>query len=493
MRWILSVWLLLLVNVCFSQYIEKKWLDKTDSIFGYYISIPPSSGRVQGALILLDGPGSTADGFLSETRIHNVAWANDILTLSIPNKNSLYADKAIIELLNSVLKDVIQAYNLKEDKIAIGGMSSGGTIALRYAELCEQQIQKFPVRPKAVFTVDAPVDLVGLYKSSERDLLKKNNGWWIGESQMIIDRFKSALGDPYKDLIKYREVSPLLRDAKDSINEKALSATAVRTYYDVDVNWHIQNRLRSLYETNIPDASELISRLVALGNKHAEFIASSIKGRRSNGLRHPHAWNIVDETDLIDWLKTTLHFYPEHLSQPYSYVAPEGWSPELILFPIDFASDIPYKGFEELRFAPGWGNANSNEKWAYTILWWLDDVYQFDENILRSNLETYFTGLTKRRAIADSLDMTKYQKATAKVQKVKTETGDVQTFTASASIYDAQVTRKPGILYFKVHIKDCPDKSRTIVLFEVAGNSFTDKVWHQLGKINGEFKCVKNK
>ena len=161
----------------------------------------------------------------------------------------------------------------------------------------------------------------------------------------------------------------------------------------------------------------------------------------------------------------------------------------MILFPIDFAAALPYKGFEELRFAPGWGNAKSNEKWAYTILWWLDDVYNFNEKVLQENIETYFSGLTKRRAIADNLDMTKYQSATAKVQKVKTETGDSQTFNATASIFDAQVTHMPGNLYFKVHIKDCPDKNRTIVLFEVAGSPYTDKVWMQLGKINADFKC----
>ena len=488
MRWTLSICLAFFINAAFGQYIEKKWLDKTDSVYGYYLVVPPSSGRIQGALLLMDAPGSSAEGFLSETRIHNVAWANDILTLIIPNKNSFYADKQMIGLMNKVLGDVLQTYKLKGDQIAIGGMGAGGTVALRYVELCKQSAG-FPVRPKAVFTVDAPVDLVGFYKSSERDLEKNNKGWWTGESQMIIDKFKNELGDPHKDLTKYREVSPLLRDTKDSLNEKGLAATAVRTYYDVDVNWYIQNRLRSLYETNIPDASELVSRLVASGNHRAEFIASTIRGRRSDGQRHPHSWNIVDETDLIDWLKTALNFYPDHLSAPYSYLAPEGWGPEMILFPIDFAATLPYKGFEELRFAPGWGNANSNEKWAYTILWWLDDVYDFNEKVLQGNIETYFSGLTKRRAIADNLDMTKYQSATAKVQKVKTETGDSQTFNATASIFDAQVTHMPGNLYFKVHIKNCPDKNRTIVLFEVAGNPYTDKVWMQLGKINADFKC----
>jgi hypothetical protein len=493
MKWVFTICVSLIINICFGQYIEKKWFDKSDSVYGFYLSIPPSSGRVQGALVLLDGYGANAEGFLSETKIHNVAWANDILTIGIPTGTRLYLDKTMIELLNKILKDVLQTYGLKKDQMAIGGMSSGGTIALRYTELCNQKPAEFPVQPQAVFAIDSPVDLVDLYKSSERDLQKNNKGWWLGECQMIIDRLKNELGNPYKDLTKYREVSPLLREAKDTVNEKTLSAIAVRTYHDADVNWYIQNRQRSLYETNMLNGSELISRLVALGNQRAEFIASKIPGRRSDGQRHPHSWNIVDETDLIQWVKASLNFYPDHLAVPYSYTAPEGWASEVILFPIDFAAGLTYNGFEELRFAPGWGNASSNEKWAYTILWWLDGGYNFDEKILQQNIETYFSGLTKRRAIADKLDMTKYQPAKAKVQKIKTEKSDYETFSASASIFDAQVTQKPGTLFFKVHIKECPDKSRTIVLFEVAGNPFTETVWQQLDTINTNFKCINEK
>ena len=88
--------------------------------------------------------------------------------------------------------------------------------------------------------------------------------------------------------------------------------------------------------------------------------------------------------------------------------------------------------------------------------------------------------------------MSQYTPAKVQVQKVKTEKGDKQTFTATASVFDAQVTKKPGMLYYKIHLKDCPDKNRTIVLFEVAGSPFTQKVWQQLDKINEDFKYDKN-
>src|ERR1700709_1971903 len=124
MRYIFTVSLCFIINFSFSQYIEKKWVDKSDSVFGYYLSIAPSSQRVQGTLILLDGYDGNADGFLSETKIHNVAWANDILTVCIATGDRLYADESMISLLNGILKDIKQTYKLRNDQFAIGGMSA---------------------------------------------------------------------------------------------------------------------------------------------------------------------------------------------------------------------------------------------------------------------------------------------------------------------------------------------------------------------------------
>jgi hypothetical protein len=471
------------------QNAEKVWFDKTDSVYGYYLIIKPASNRIQGALILLDGYTGNADGFLSETKVHNVAAVNDILTVCIPTGTHLYLDNSMTELMNRILNEVKTKYNLRREKFALGGMSSGGTIALRYAERCYEKPGDFPILPKAVFDIDSPLDLAGLYKSSQRDLQKNNGGRWLGEAQMIVDRFNKELGNINGDMKKYKEVSPFLREQKDSTNEKYLINTAVRTYHDVDVNWFIQNRKRSLYETNLLDGSELINRLVQLGNKQVEFIASKIPGRRSNGMKHPHSWNIADEIDLVQWVKEKLNFYPEHIANSYTYAAPENWDTEKFLFPFNFAPAITYKGFEDIRFAPGWSNKDSKEKWAYTFLWWLDDAYNFNEKTLKDNIDSYFSGLTKQKATEDKLNMAAYTPANFEVQKVKTVKGDTETFTASGSIFDAFITQKIGNLYIKVHVKECKDKNQTILLFEIAGNTFNQPVWQQLDLINENFKC----
>ena len=79
----------------------------------------------------------------------------------------------------------------------------------------------------------------------------------------------------------------------------------------------------------------------------------------------------------------------------------------------------------------------------------------------------------------------------SQVQKIKAATGDRETYTATANIFDSQVTKKPGTLFFKIHVKDCTDKTRTLILLEVAENPFTAIAWQQLDKINEDFRCEK--
>ena len=480
--------LLLSTTITFGQQPEKIWFDKTDSVYGYYVTIPPASHRIQGVLVLLDGYGSTADGFFAETKLQNIAYVSDILTVCVPTGPRLYADASMLELLNRILADTIEKYQLRKDQVAIGGFSAGGIIAVRYAELCHEKPAQYAVLPKAVFDIDSPLDLISLYKMSKKELARDYKGWWSGESQMIVDRFDKELGPVDGDRAKYRAVSPFETDLPRPGNEQWLKDVAVRTYHDVDVNWFIKNRRRSLFQTNALYASEYITQLISEGSTQAEFVSSKIEGRRSNGDRHPHSWNIAEESDLVQWVKDKLHFYPDHLEKPYSYMAPPNWGRETILFPMGFAPSLPYKGFEDLRFAPGWGDPNSDEKWLYTFLWWLDGRYPFTEKTLTRDLEAYYTGLTRQRAMADKLDMKQWTPARAQVQKAGTADGDTDTYTATVNIFDSEVTKKPGELHIKIHVKKIADKDRMLVLFEVAASPFANAVWKGVDKINNDLR-----
>ncbi|CAM4156089.1 hypothetical protein ZONE111904_04865 [Zobellia nedashkovskayae] len=89
-------------------------------------------------------------------------------------------------------------------------------------------------------------------------------------------------------------------------NEMHLKNIAVRTYHDVDIAWRLQNRFQSAKNQNFIATSELIKRLLILGNEQAEFIQTLGTGYRSDGQRHPHSWSIIDEAECIEWVKSIL-------------------------------------------------------------------------------------------------------------------------------------------------------------------------------------------
>ena len=112
---------------------------------------------------------------------------------------------------------------------------------------------------------------------------------------------KKEIGTPETNPKRYHELSPFNHKLTEPGNEKFLKNMAVRFYEDMDEAWQLKNRRRSLFDSNALSASELINRLLLMGNERAEFMTSKQPGVRSNGARHPHSWSIVDEVECIQW------------------------------------------------------------------------------------------------------------------------------------------------------------------------------------------------
>ena len=87
---------------------------------------------------------------------------------------------------------------------------------------------------------------------------------------------------------------------------------------------------------------------------------------------------------------------------PFLLPTPDGWRTETIPFPLPFAPDLQYVGLEELRFAPGMFDPESEDSWTYAFVWWLPLGTAIDRETLESDLEAYFRGLTQ--AVAESGD-----------------------------------------------------------------------------------------
>jgi pimeloyl-ACP methyl ester carboxylesterase len=224
------------------------------------------------------------------------------VTIAIAGGENMYADEKVIDKLNRGLTDFIKRNpTISRDKFVMGGFSAGGTISLRYAEYSIENPTKTPVSLKGVFVVDSPIDLGDIWEYFQREIKKNYSEAGVFEAKMVSEKMNKEIGTPEANPKRYNELTPFNHKLTEEGNERFLKNIAVRVYEDMDVEWQLKQRRRSLFDSNALSASELINRLMLMGNQRAEFMTSKQPGMRSNGMRHPHAWSIVDEVECIQW------------------------------------------------------------------------------------------------------------------------------------------------------------------------------------------------
>jgi hypothetical protein len=162
---------------------------------------------------------------------------------------------------------------------------------------------------------------------------------------------------------------------------------------------------------------------------------------------------------------------------------PEGWTTEQIIFPIDFASQINYKGSENLRFAKGWEDISSEEHWCYAFLWHLDGKPEINETILQQNLTDYYSGLVKKNIISRTIPSFKVMPTVAKIKTITTAMNDATTFSGTIHMLD-YIAQSPIILNIVIHVKNCSEKDKTNIFFEVSPQALNHVIWTTLDKLN---------
>jgi hypothetical protein len=267
----------------------------------YYLALKPQSGKINGVLVLLPGYAGKAEDNFPETKLFNVAYINDVLSISISEEAKIFADELVIERFNLIMADIVKRYSVSKDRFVLGGFSAGGTLGMRYAEYCVENSVKAPIIPRGFFAVDSPLDLISIWNYFQREMKKNYSETGVNEAKAISAAMNKEIGTPQTNPKRYNELTPFNHELNEPGNERHLKNIAVRVYEDIDVEWQLKNRRRSIYDSNALDASELINRLILMGNDRAQFITSKQPGRRSNGMWHPHSWSIVDEIDCIQW------------------------------------------------------------------------------------------------------------------------------------------------------------------------------------------------
>jgi hypothetical protein len=425
---------------------------------------------------------------LAETKLHNVAFNNDLLTVMASMGPEVCADEAAVRRLESILRDVKKRFSIDSSKFALAGYDVAGNIALRYTEMCYEHPDQFSEQPKAVFGIDCPVDLFGLYRRCERTIHKNYYRAAVSDARLYLNLLKKGAGGTVQEKPDmYRRLTPFESQGDSAGHEQYLKQVPVRLYFDTDIGWQLKTKRNGYYDTNIPDGSEMISRLMLLGNKDAEFLASKQPGVRSNGSRNPSSYSIVDEVDCIHWIKKELEIFdPGFWVPPYQLAVPEGWNVERVALPYSFAPDVAFQGVDDLRLTPDWGDPKGDGHWTYASLWWLKEDQLLDPAILRNFLILYLKGLSQNLGgtAAAKVDWS----VDPEINKIKTEVGDRETYSGTIRLINF-ATLQPITLNCLFHRKACPTSDHTILLGEISPKPLGTSYWNVLDGINKSFDC----
>ena len=304
----LLIFTFFIFTISFGQTIETIYLDKTDSSKNMYIAVIPQSRQINSFMFILDGfGGGDPKDILIQTGIPKFAATKGILSIiPILKTGQLFfgSDTASQQSLKAMIDLVVNKYKLKGKDFYIGGFSIGGTCVIKYAELVVQK--NYPIKPKAVFAVDPPLDWQRFYNTAKRVVRLSNPDKVNGEVTYMIDRIKKEMGGtPETALDNFYNNSPYSFSDTTQRAIKSLIKTPIMIVSEPDIQWWLSQRGYDYSYINITDQAAMINELQKLGNNKAVLVITTGKGyRQPNNMRHPHSWSIADPEQIIKWLQS---------------------------------------------------------------------------------------------------------------------------------------------------------------------------------------------
>ncbi|WP_298901699.1 hypothetical protein [uncultured Psychroserpens sp.] len=156
------------------------------------------------------------------------------------------------------------------------------------------------------------------------------------------------------------------------------------------------------------------------------------------------------------------------------------WLKEIIKFPISFAPEIKYEGYEDLRFAKKWRDKDHPDFWCYTFVWHIEGIQKFTTQGLEKDLGFYYDGLMK--AVNKKKEFTVPQ-TTVLMVNTKGAGYDTSDFVGKIHVYDSFNTEKMITLNVLAKVINCEKNNTSNIVFRLSPRDFGQDIWERFKAI----------
>ncbi|WP_378178219.1 hypothetical protein [Aquimarina sp. SS2-1] len=179
------------------------------------------------------------------------------------------------------------------------------------------------------------------------------------------------------------------------------------------------------------------------------------------------------------YLYSRLHNDIENILQAH-----DNWRSEVLEFPLLFAGDLEYVGEEHIRFAPGWGETNSEDYFSYVFVWVLEEDPKINERTLENIMNIYFDGLMNTGAITNFKFFKDIPKTKSSMQKMR----DYR-YQGSIKLYDEFFAKDMITLNANIQYQYCNDGGKHLIWFYLSPQERVHRIWDELREVRLNMSC----
>jgi hypothetical protein len=166
-------------------------------------------------------------------------------------------------------------------------------------------------------------------------------------------------------------------------------------------------------------------------------------------------------------------------AKPEILLEPANWEFERFELPPSFAPQITYKGFEELRFAPGMFNKDSANYFSYAFVAQIDKITPILQKDIQNYLVWYYKGLCSVTAKDRKLPIDS-TKITADVKKKAAGASNETVYEATVNVFGVFADGAPVKLNMEITVVNNTAAKKTFLVFLASPKDKKDPIWKEL-------------